>query len=455
MFDKYYVICKNCQVRNPLANDFCNNCGEKLVKNSDISNGLITIFQDTDDELFVGSGSSLMTSKNDDGEKVVSNQEQVGGETKKRFCTNCGCNIDSEKINFCPLCGVKLENTSLKEVYKAQLSNPEESFNADFDRKEDDEKRFTHEEQKKSTNLSREKIAQMYNVPKFKLNLWTILFVLIELIIGMFGTSIILHILPFLKSFPLELNKYGGSNMWAPTGILITCLIEYYRQKYLYNKSIDSSIIDIKYGERSYGTTEDLIDRDYKLSLDDLEDFPGSEALNVDIVLDGMEDEYVRPNEEVYCYSDKILFYSIDRWVSDPVYVTENYGGASVTSDWSSHKVHEDWKVFGNGELYVTDSRVLFYSRARDSYEMNIVTLSFNEIYLVQGHFDLGDLRDCILIRSKGQKPQNFVFHLGESNSNEIPKYGTNWNHTVVSAIKQGIIANNVDPRGMGRKSNR
>lgn len=114
MFDKCYVICKNCQARNPLTNDFCNECGEKLVKNSDSSNGLVTIFQDTDnDEQFVGSGSKL-TPDNKDGETADSNQKQSSDEPQKRFCHNCGKEVISI-AKFCPSCGVKLNDTNTQD----------------------------------------------------------------------------------------------------------------------------------------------------------------------------------------------------------------------------------------------------------------------------------------------------------------------------------------------------
>ncbi|GAW64024.1 hypothetical protein FC65_GL000604 [Ligilactobacillus acidipiscis DSM 15836] len=112
MFDNYYVVCSNCQARNPLTNDFCNDCGEKLVKNSDSSKGVVTVFQKMDEgEKIVSSSSNLTTdnSKDADGETESNEQEQLSNETQKRFCPNCG----NETVNgakFCPICGFDLHN---------------------------------------------------------------------------------------------------------------------------------------------------------------------------------------------------------------------------------------------------------------------------------------------------------------------------------------------------------
>lgn len=142
MFDNYYVVCSNCQARNPLTNDFCNNCGERLVKNSDSSKGVVTVFQKVDEsDKFVGSGSNLTTDNNEEviGETESNKQGKVSDEIQKRFCPNCGNKIVSG-AKFCTVCGFKLnnDNSTQEETIKSDTVN----FNTNTNRYQQTDNNF-------------------------------------------------------------------------------------------------------------------------------------------------------------------------------------------------------------------------------------------------------------------------------------------------------------------------
>ncbi|AUS72287.1 zinc ribbon domain-containing protein [Lactiplantibacillus plantarum] len=342
-------------------------------------------------------------------------------------CENCGKIIKS-KINFCPYCGSEILRNG--ENYNLQKSHTDVYYNSE---------KYPLGSLKDNYDYLRH----------FRLNFSTIICVVIEWLVAYFAI-ILLSVIPILgiliTHFPFQFSVMGYNKFFGPLTLVLLLIFELLRQSSLIEYDIKNAKLKDVYSASNYHANSDVLSKEtYDLNGKKyLPDFNNIKDIN----LGGSESEYLEENEAPCWYRNKIALYAIHEWKEDPVYVTTGTSNVFVTSDWSDPELHKDWEKIAVGELWVTNKHVVFYAQEDTKQNRNLICITFDSIYFVQGHFDLKDTFNCVRLRVSGAKPIDFIFH--SVNDNREVEYDSDWNGAFVNAINFGMIVNQMSGNTLG-----
>ncbi|AYJ40373.1 zinc ribbon domain-containing protein (plasmid) [Lactiplantibacillus paraplantarum] len=347
-------------------------------------------------------------------------------------CNNCG-NQFSEGDKFCPHCGQEVSNLDqLKVDQKCEIGTSSLRIYADC----------------KKYPLGSLKDDYDY-LKTFRWNFSTFICIFFEWILSYF-LIVLISVIPVIGKlivyFPLQFSSEGYNKFWGPLTLILLVFIEYVRQASLNENDIEIAKNRDQYSSLLYSDTSDVLSKQtYDVGNDAF--LPVFKNLkNVD--LEGSEAQYLNDGETPCWYQDNVSLYGIYEWEEDPVYVTTGNKNFAITSEWSDHELHKDWKQFAVGELWVTNEHVIFFAPEKGKQKRNLICVTFEDIYFLQGHFDLHNIFNCVRIRISGEKPTDFMFH--SAAENDQIEYKSNWNGSFVNAVKFGFRINNLNSDFLG-----
>lgn len=328
------------------------------------------------------------------------------------ICPNCSMK-NGKNAKYCYNCGLSLAKHNIgenKQVPKSVAPLIKET-----------EHSTTDSEQNKSDRSSTE-----IDWRKAHWNVWTILAILVEWILSFMVISMIAQ----------AADPYSDISVFNPLVLAGFAGLEYLRQKWLIKQDNEESNKASMFGASNFGHDEDIIDRN---TFDSVCIPTAKEPIqkNIRLEMDGHESDYA--GEQVYYFKDNVVAYLLIKREGQDGYLTQNGVTISIPENDSIK-----WEKVAVGKLYITNNYVFFYSYIESEMRLNFFPISLDYLYYLKGHADLGNIYDCIKIRTNDSNPRDIYFHAGDKNGTAMldDSIGKEFYHVLRDVmVKRGNIS--------------